>query len=151
MTQGLLMGLSISFGVQPALTVVGQHFKQNRAFAMGLVSTGSALGGIGFPLMFDQLLPRVGFANSLRLAALKIAYVITPHSYENEAGTDVFSVCYSIALCISTSKPSERSGRKGCACLIDFKGFLDSRYAVLCAGTWFAILGLWIPGYYVSM
>jgi hypothetical protein len=66
------MGLTIAFGVQPALTVVGQHYKERRAFAMSLASTGSALGGIGFPLMFDQLLPRVGFANALRLAGLKI-------------------------------------------------------------------------------
>ena len=73
MTQGLLMGFTIAFGVQPAVTVVGQHFKERRALAMGLVSTGSALGGIGFPLMFDQLLPRLGFPNSLRLAAVKIA------------------------------------------------------------------------------
>jgi MCP family monocarboxylic acid transporter-like MFS transporter 10 len=79
MTQGLLMGLTIAFGVQPALTVVGQHFKERRALAMGLVSTGSALGGIGFPLMFDQLLPKVGFSNSLRLAAVKIAYVPVLH------------------------------------------------------------------------
>ncbi|KAJ4374335.1 hypothetical protein N0V83_003076 [Neocucurbitaria cava] len=71
--QGLLMGLTIAFGVQPALTVVGQHFKERRALAMGIVSTGSALGGIGFPLMFERLLPTVGFANTLRLTALKIA------------------------------------------------------------------------------
>ncbi|KAG9189589.1 hypothetical protein G6011_06457 [Alternaria panax] len=132
MTQGLLMGLTIAFGVQPALTVVGQHFKERRALAMGLVSTGSALGGIGFPLMFDQLLPKVGFANSLRLAAVKIA------------------VCYSIALCISTSKPSGKPERKGIASLIDFRGFLDKSYAVLCIGTWFAILGLWVPAYYLK-
>jgi MCP family monocarboxylic acid transporter-like MFS transporter 10 len=70
--QGLVMGFTIAFGIQPALTVVGQHFEKRRALAMGLVSTGSALGGIGFPLMFQKLLPRVGFANSIRLAALKI-------------------------------------------------------------------------------
>lgn len=75
MTQGLLMGLTIAFGVQPALTVVGQHFKERRALAMGLVTTGSSLGGIGFPLMFERLLPNVGFPNALRLAALKIALV----------------------------------------------------------------------------
>jgi MCP family monocarboxylic acid transporter-like MFS transporter 10 len=71
--QGLLMGFTIAFGIQPALTVVGQHFYRRRALAMGVVSTGSALGGIGFPLMFEKLLPVVGFANSMRLAALKIA------------------------------------------------------------------------------
>jgi hypothetical protein len=34
--------------------------------------------------------------------------------------------------------------------LIDFKGFTDLRYTVLCMGTFFAILGLWVPSYYIS-
>jgi MCP family monocarboxylic acid transporter-like MFS transporter 10 len=34
--------------------------------------------------------------------------------------------------------------------LIDFRGFLDLRYTILCIGTFFAILGLWIPSYYIS-
>ncbi|KAF1838564.1 MFS general substrate transporter [Decorospora gaudefroyi] len=131
--QGFLMGLTIAFGVQPALTVIGQHFSERRALAMGLVSTGAALGGIGFPLLVDQLLPRVGFANALRLAALKVV------------------VCYSVALCISTSKPSARPERKGgYSTLIDFRGFFDLRYAILCVGTWFAVLGLSIPSYYIK-
>ncbi|KAL6703697.1 hypothetical protein ACN47E_009391 [Coniothyrium glycines] len=132
LVQGLLMGLTIAFGVQPALTVVGQHFKERRAFAMGLVTTGSSLGGIGFPLMFEQLLPSVGFSNMLRVAALKIA------------------ICYSIALCITTSKPANDPKRKSHGSLLDFGGFRDLRYTVLCIGTWFAILGLWIPSYYIK-
>lgn len=72
------MGLTIAFAVQPAQTIVGQHFKERRALAMGLVSTGSALGGIGFPLMFEKLLPRLGFATTLRLTALKIGLVRLP-------------------------------------------------------------------------
>lgn len=69
------MGCSIALGIQPALTVVGQHFKKQRALALGIVSVGSSLGGIGFPLMFEGLMPRVGFANALRLAAVKVGYV----------------------------------------------------------------------------
>ncbi|KAF1914042.1 major facilitator superfamily domain-containing protein [Ampelomyces quisqualis] len=130
--QGLLLGLTIAFGIQPALTVVGQHFNERRALALGLVSTGAALGGIGFPLMFEKLLPTVGFANAIRLAALKIG------------------ICYTIALCISTSKPSNQNEKKGRAALIDYHGFLDIRYTILCVGTFFAILGLWIPSYYIK-
>jgi MCP family monocarboxylic acid transporter-like MFS transporter 10 len=73
MVQGLLMGFTIAFGAQPALTVVGQQFKEQRALAMGLVTTGSALGGIGFPLMFERLLPILGFPWMLRVAAIKVA------------------------------------------------------------------------------
>ncbi|KAE8824706.1 hypothetical protein PTNB85_09470 [Pyrenophora teres f. teres] len=132
MTQGLLLGLSIAFAAQPALTVVGQHFKDKRALVMSLVCTGSSLGGIGFPLMFNKLVPQVGFSNAVRIAGLKIA------------------LCYSIALFLSTSKPSNNPESKSRAPLIDFGGFRDFRYAVLCVGMWFAILGLWIPAYYIK-
>jgi len=133
LTQGLLMGLTIAFGVQPALTVVGQHFKKRQALAMGLATTGSSLGGIGFPLMFERLVPIIGFSNALRMAALKIG------------------ICYTIALFISTSKHSSVNGtRRTCSSLIDFRGFLDIRYSILCIGTWFAILGIWIPSYYIK-
>lgn len=147
LAQGLLMGLTIAFGVQPAQTIVGQHFKERRALAMGLVTTGSALGGIGFPLMFEKLVPRIGLANTLRLTALKVGFVRCSIRYQH-AYND--RICYSIALCISSSRQSKDSDRKSWRSLVDFKGFLDIRYAVLCVGTWFAILGLWIPSYYMS-
>ncbi|XP_014551644.1 hypothetical protein COCVIDRAFT_112393 [Bipolaris victoriae FI3] len=130
--QGFLMGLSISFGVQPALTVVGQHFKEHRGLTLGVVSMGSAVGGIGFPVMLGQVMPRWGFGGALRLAAAKVV------------------VCYSIALCLCTSKPVRSSNCKDRTFRVDFGGFLDPRYAVLCVGTWFAILGLWLPAYYVK-
>ncbi|KAJ6196695.1 major facilitator superfamily domain-containing protein [Bipolaris maydis] len=132
MTHGFLMGLSMAFGVQPALTVVGQHFKERRGLALGVVSMGSALGGIGFPVMLGQVMPRWEFGGALRLAAAKVV------------------VCYSIALCLCTSKPIRSSTDKDRTFRVDFGGFLDLRYAVLCAGTWFAILGLWLPAYYVK-
>jgi len=72
-------------------------------------------------------------------------------SIEPNARTDSCSICYSVALFISTSKPSKQDGNRSCASLIDFRGFLDLRYTVLCIGTFFAILGLWMPSYYISM
>lgn len=66
------------------------------------------------------------------------------------SSANVQSVCYFVALRISTSKPSGKPNRKGLNSLIDFKGFIDTRYAVLCIGTWLAILGLWIPAYYLK-
>ncbi|KAL1611340.1 hypothetical protein SLS59_000058 [Nothophoma quercina] len=133
LAQGLLVGFAAAFGAQPALTVVGQHFKQQRAIAMGLVTAGSALGGIGFPLMFERLLPILDFPWMLRVAALKVA------------------VLYSIALAISSSKPKGKDQPRNCGSLIDFRGFLDLRYAVLCIGGFFAQLGQWIPSYYIKM
>ncbi|KAF2632805.1 MFS general substrate transporter [Macroventuria anomochaeta] len=133
LVQGLLMGFAAAFGAQPALTVVGQHFQQQREVAMGFVTAGSALGGIKFPLIFERLLSILGFQWMLRVAALKVA------------------VLYSISLAISTSKPIGKNQPRNCGSLIEFRGFLDLRYAVLCIRGFFAQLGQWIPLYYIKM
>ena len=73
------MGIAMAFGVQPALTVASQHFRYRLALAMGVVSVGSAGGGVLFPIMFRNLLPIVGFAWMLRVAAAKILLVFFLH------------------------------------------------------------------------
>jgi MCP family monocarboxylic acid transporter-like MFS transporter 10 len=69
------MGFTIAFGVQAGITVASQHFKKRLALAMGLVCTGSAAGGVMFPIMFRRLLPLIGFPWMLRVAAVKIMFV----------------------------------------------------------------------------
>ncbi|KAF2275793.1 MFS general substrate transporter [Westerdykella ornata] len=132
LVQGLFMGLSIAFGAQPALVAAGQHFKQRRAFAMAIVIGGCALGGVCFPLMLSQLVPKVGFSWSLRLASFKVA------------------MCYSTAIAISTSKHARKPLRGIFHSLVDFGGFQDRRYLVLAIGAWFANVGIWIPNYYIE-
>ncbi|KAF1958827.1 MFS general substrate transporter [Byssothecium circinans] len=127
--QGLFMGLSIAMAVQPAYTVVGQHFEKKRALAGGIICAGSAAGGLCFSLMFATLNPLLGFPTTMRIAALKVL------------------VCFSIALKISKSKPTGKKVKF--STLLDFRGFLDYRYAVLAAGAWLTYLGLWIPGYHI--
>ncbi|KAF2728469.1 MFS general substrate transporter [Polyplosphaeria fusca] len=131
--QGLLMGTAIAFGVQPALTVVGQHFKQRRALAIGFMLSGCSLGGVCFPIMLTKLLSSIGFAWALRVAALK---------------TIIF---YTIATCISTPRNAKVAGsRTVWLSLFDYKGFLDRRYSVLAIGSCVAQLGVFIPSYYIE-
>ncbi|KAF2877222.1 major facilitator superfamily domain-containing protein [Massariosphaeria phaeospora] len=132
LSQGLLMGIAIAFGVQPALTVVGQHFSKQRALAMGIVCTASAAGGICFPIMFKSFLPMIGFRWALRVAALKVVG------------------CYTVAVLISTSRNSGKKISLSLASLVDFKGFLDIKYSVLCIGAWIAQLGLFVPSFYIE-
>jgi hypothetical protein len=68
----------------------------------------------------------------------------------NAALADIHSVLYSISLAISTSRPVGKDQPRNCGALLDFRGFLDLRYAVLCIGGFFAQLGQWIPSYYIS-
>lgn len=65
------MGIASSFGSQPALVVVSQHFVRRRALAMGIVAAAGSVGGVCFPVVFARLagLGDVGYAWSLRVVA----------------------------------------------------------------------------------
>ena len=39
---------------------------------MGLMSIGSSIGGVGFPIMIDCLIPKVGFGWTMRICAFFI-------------------------------------------------------------------------------
>lgn len=50
---------------------------RRRAFVMGIVAAAGSVGGVCFPMIFDQLakIPSIGFAWSLRAVAIIVAYV----------------------------------------------------------------------------
>ncbi|KAL5414440.1 hypothetical protein PMIN04_009026 [Paraphaeosphaeria minitans] len=129
-TQGLLLGVTAGSGIQPACTVVAQHFEKRRAMAMSLVSSGGAMGGVCYQLMFTQLQPLVGFPWTMRIAAIKVL------------------ACYSAALLISKDRPS--GAKISLRSLLDFNGFRDAKYAVLALGGCFANFGLWVPGFHIK-
>ena len=57
--------------------------------------------------------------------------------------------CYALALSISWPKQGTEpltSWKR----LLDFEGFRDGRYSVLAAGTFVAMLGQFVPYYYIS-
>lgn len=54
----------------PTVAMVSTYFSTNRALAIGLAAAGSSTGGIVFPLMVQQLLPKIGFAWTIRALGL---------------------------------------------------------------------------------
>ncbi|KAF2009488.1 MFS general substrate transporter [Aaosphaeria arxii CBS 175.79] len=129
--QGVLLGVAIALGAQPALVVAGQHFQRRRALVMGIVAASGSVGGVCFPIIFARLMPQVGFAWTLRVVATVVA------------------VSYAIALSISWTKLPPKPLR-GAGQLFDFKGFLDKRYSVLAVGAFVAMLGQYVPYYYIT-
>ncbi|KAG2047050.1 MFS general substrate transporter [Suillus hirtellus] len=70
LSQGIGMGIATGLTNVPSFTVVSHHFQRRRAFAMGIVATGSALAAILHPVMLNNLINgRLGFANGVRASA----------------------------------------------------------------------------------
>lgn len=49
---------------------LSEWFDRHRALAGGSIFAGAGIGGLGWPLMLDALLPRIGFRWTLRIFAL---------------------------------------------------------------------------------
>lgn len=61
----------------PVVSTVGQYFTTKRAWAMGLVVSGAAIGGIVFPITLNRLLSQVGFGWAVRTVGfIMLALVI---------------------------------------------------------------------------
>lgn len=56
----------------PAMSSVGTWFHKNRALALGVMASGSSLGGVIFPIMIKRLVAGVGFPWAMRTASFLI-------------------------------------------------------------------------------
>lgn len=60
------------------ISLVSTYFSKKRSLAIGVVACGSATGGLVFPAMVQQLLPKVGFGWILRaLGFVQLACLVT--------------------------------------------------------------------------
>lgn len=63
------MGLAAGIMYVPSVAVVSHYFRKRRALAMTIVASGSSVGSIIHPIMLNNLLGSIGFANAARANA----------------------------------------------------------------------------------
>ncbi|THU98498.1 MFS general substrate transporter [Dendrothele bispora CBS 962.96] len=93
LAQGLGMGIGAGLLYVPAVALQSHHWRRRRALAMGIVVTGSSIGGIIFPIMLNQLFEgSTGFAWGVRasgfvvLGLLVIANLLMTENRPKSAG-----------------------------------------------------------------
>lgn len=59
----------------PAISAVSTWFFKKRAFALGITTAGSSLGGVVFPIMVERLVSKVGFGWAMRCCAFLIFFL----------------------------------------------------------------------------
>lgn len=69
LAQGVCSALGASAIFYAAMSSVGTWFFRNRATAFGVMASGSSLGGVILPIMVSKLIPRIGFAWTMRAVA----------------------------------------------------------------------------------
>lgn len=72
LSQGVCSAIGVSLIFQPANSVIPGWFDQKRGAAYGIMTSGSSIGGVVFPIMIQRLIPIAGFGWAMRAAAFLI-------------------------------------------------------------------------------
>ncbi|PYI26064.1 MFS general substrate transporter [Aspergillus indologenus CBS 114.80] len=76
LTQGVLVGISVSMSYIPATTTAPTWFNERRSLAMGIIISGSAVGGMLWPSILTAMIHHLGFRNALRVSGSICALAI---------------------------------------------------------------------------
>ncbi|KAM3087499.1 hypothetical protein ACMFMG_001582 [Clarireedia jacksonii] len=63
----IIGGIASSLTFTPSIAAVGHWFNTKRGNATGIAATGGAFGGVIFPLLLQNLIPKIGFAWATRV------------------------------------------------------------------------------------
>lgn len=125
LSQGLLFGIGSAMVFTPALAVIGHYFRRNRGIAFGFVASGSSIGGVIFPIIYQRLFPRVGFGWSVRTSAF------------------VCLACLIVSCALlRTRLPLKPTTTREILQFVDLGGFRDARYCCAAASAFLCVLFL---------
>ena len=128
LAQGILQGLGNGLLFTPSLTLVTSYFPPNRrALPLSLLACGGATGGMVFPAMAQNLLPKLGFAWTVRCMGF------------------VMLAVHAIALPFLKPRPVRE--RRDLPWL-DPAAARDAPYLLFCVGVFLALWGLVFPYFY---
>ncbi|KAF9539781.1 MFS general substrate transporter [Agrocybe pediades] len=131
LSQGIGMGIGLGLTFIPSVSVVIHHFRQRRAFATGIVTSGSTIGAVVYPIMINKLLPTLGFGQAVRASA----YIVL--------GTVVIGNCL-----VRTAYHRVALDRPP----LDVKSFLkDPPYVSTCLAALISFLGFYFPFIYLQL
>ncbi|KAH0433851.1 major facilitator superfamily transporter [Colletotrichum camelliae] len=119
LSQGVCVGLGNGCLFCPTIALVSTYFQKRRSLAIGITACGSTTGGVLFPAIVRQLLPRVGFGWTMRAIGL------------------VQLVALAVAmLSLRPRLPPRRTGR-----FVEWVAFSDMEYTFYGIGAFLTFLG----------
>jgi MFS family permease len=128
LSQGICSGIGNGLLFCPAVALASTYFSsRRRAAAVSLVACGGGTGGMVFPAIAQSLLPKIGFAWTVRVMGFIMLF--------NAVLILLFS---------RTRLPPRKSGP-----LIDRDALREPSYVSFCVGVFFVFWGLFFAYYYI--
>ncbi|KAH9926041.1 uncharacterized protein B0H18DRAFT_954918 [Fomitopsis serialis] len=134
LSQGIGMGIGSGLMLVPAMSVQTHHWRVRRSLAMGIVMTGSGVGGLIYPIMLNKLVNgSAGFAWGVRATAFLTLGLLA------------------IANAVMTTRlPSAR--KRGPGPKPDMKAIMtDGPYWLFAFGLFLVLWGMFFPYFYLQL
>ena len=128
LAQGFSIGIGTGLIFVTGLAILSTYFSTRISTATGIAAAGSSIGGTLYPIIFDQLQPRIGFPWATRvLAFLAFATLV------------ISNLASKVRV-----KPSSR--RK----FLDLPAWKEPPFLLYNMGAFCSLLGLYIPFFYIA-
>lgn len=127
-TQGLMNGVGNGMQFAPTLALVSTYFRNRRSVALAIMASGSATGGLVYPTVARQLLPRIGFAWTIRVMGFMMLAV----------GAVYCSL-------LRPRLPPRKSGP-----MLELSAFKEPPYSLFLMAIFLICLGQYFAFYYIS-
>ncbi|KAI1087576.1 putative MFS monocarboxylate transporter [Rostrohypoxylon terebratum] len=128
LAQAVCIGVGTGCLYIPSVAIIPQYFTTRKALSMGIVTSGSSFGGVIYPLMFQGLLPRVGFGWTTRIMGFTSFTTIS----------------------ISFLVLRRRTAAVEIRSLIDRRAFHEQPYIIYCLGISLSYLAFFAPIFYLQ-
>jgi predicted MFS family arabinose efflux permease len=112
----------------PSLSLVSTYFARNRSVALAILASGSATGGLVYPTIARQLLPRIGFPWTVRVM-----------------GFIMLAIGSLYCSLLKPRLPPRKSGP-----VLDLSAFKEQPYSIFLIGVFLICLGQYFAFYYIS-
>ena len=129
LAQGVCKGLGDGLLFCPTVSLVATYFSRRRSLAMACTASGAATGGIIFPLIAQQLLPKIGFGWTVRAMGLVILV--------------------NAAIVVATARvrlPPRKAGP-----LVEWDAFREPAYLLFCFAMFFDFWAVYFAYFYASL
>ena len=129
LAQGVCQGFGNGLVFTPTVALLSTYFEKKRAVAVSFMTSGTATGGVVVPIVARQLIPRIGFAWTVRV----MGFIVLANS--------------AVVLALAKSRTTPRRAGP----LIELAAFRDPWYSFFGLGLLLALLGLYFGYFYVSL
>ncbi|KAL2800525.1 putative monocarboxylate permease [Aspergillus keveii] len=125
LAQGVCIGIGSAILYVPSISLIASKFQRRRPLAMFIATSGTAIGGIIYPIIFSTLQPKLGFAWATRVLG--------------------FVTLGELIIALAIILPSTKKGPHTVRSLLDPTAFRDPAFMAFCAALFLMWIAYWVP------